>query len=149
MTLLDFSQGAAWFSTTAFPSGGPTAAQRIANISDISIQISKDTTERGPYIGDDKIITGQRKVSGSFTIDLTRVANAVHDAILAQANTAGTGTAYLRIRTGPATATESAMILDFTGVLITSATISNDDNIAQMEVEFEASNVTITPSTLT
>ncbi len=149
--LLDAKSGALWVRTAA-PSGEPAEADRVKYVSEFSFDLSKETQERGPYVGDAKFVTGTSLTyEGSFSVDVPRVSPAVLSLLINAANNTSTKL-WMQFREGEAEtgppATSSA-VHTFTGVTITSYSVSNDGETVTYEFEFMADGYTFTASTLT
>lgn len=146
--LLDAKAGALWVRTSA-PSGQPGTADRLSYVSEFSFDVSKETQERGPYVGDAAFTTSSNVTyEGSFSIEVPRAASPVINMLMTAAESTSQKL-WMQFREGEVDGSNSSAVHVFTGVTITSLSVSNDGETVTYEVEFTADGHTYTASTLT
>ncbi len=146
--LLDAKAGALWVRTSA-PTGQPDAADRLSYVSEFSFDVSKETQERGPYVGDAAFTTSSNVTyEGSFSIEVPRAASPVINLLMTAAKSTSQKL-WMQFREGEVDGSNLSAVHVFTGVTITSLSVSNDGETVTYEVEFTADGHTYTASTLT
>lgn len=147
--LINAASGRLYFATSE-PSGGPTEDDRVAFVSALTLDVTKETQERGPYVGDPRFVTGTSvKYEGSFELDVPRVARP-SVTLLVDAAKNPTQKYWMLFREGETgTGTTSSATHKLTGVTITKLSVSNDGETVTYSVEFTADEHIYTASTLT
>lgn len=116
---LTFHGGQAWVTSTP-PASNPADNDLIPNISEMTISISPETVEKGPYLGGTNAKLAQVTsvtAEASFTVDVPRLASPTLD--LLRVSAASGANVWFRYREGAAGDTGSTTYT-FTDAIVTS-----------------------------